>query len=106
MSLANNQNKRDPEKVGFNITMAIVAGQVGCFTTLIIIVALIGGLWLDNQFGSKPMFTIGLVVASVPITLFAMFWIVRAATSRMTKTDYQNSHSPNKEERTREQSPP
>jgi len=106
MSLASNQTNKDPKKVGFNITMAIVAGQVGCFTTLIIIVALIAGIWLDNQFGSKPMFTIGFVVASVPITLFVMFWIVRKATSRMIKPDSQNSHSPHKEERTSERPPP
>jgi F0F1-type ATP synthase assembly protein I len=102
MSLANKHNKKDPKKVGFNITLAIVAGQVGCFTAVMIIGALIAGLWLDNQFGSKPMFTIGFVVASVPITLFVMFWIVRTATSRMTTPDSQNSHSPHKEERTRE----
>ena len=106
MSLANKQNKKDPKRVGFNITLVIVAGQVGCFTSLIIIIALIGGLWLDNQLGSKPIFTIGLVVASVPVTLLIMFWIVRTATSRMTTPDPQNSHSPHKEERTRERPPP
>ena len=67
----------------FNMTLAAVAGQVGFLTLFVILLSLFGGLWLDNQFDTKPLFTLILLLASVPITLVMMFWIVRSATSRI-----------------------
>lgn len=65
-----------------NITLALVTGQVGCLTILIIFAALFVGRWLDTQFGSSPLFTIALMVGSVPVTLILMFWVVRSVTAR------------------------
>lgn len=79
-------------RYAFNLTIAAVAGQVGCLTSLIIVFALFGGLWLDSKFNTRPMFTIGLIVGSIPITLMAMLWIVRSATSRLKIKD--NTKSP------------
>ena len=65
------------------MTLAAVAGQAGCITVFIIAIALLAGLWLDNQLGTRPLFLIGLLLASVPVTLITMFWVVRQATSRI-----------------------
>jgi F0F1-type ATP synthase assembly protein I len=65
----------------FNLTLAAVTGQVGCLTALIILIALLVGLWLDSRFDTRPTFTLILLVSSVPITLAAMFWVVKKATS-------------------------
>jgi formate hydrogenlyase subunit 4 len=65
-----------------NITLALVTGQVGCLTILIIFAALFVGRWLDAQFGSSPLLTIVLMVGSVPITLILMFWVVKSVTAR------------------------
>jgi hypothetical protein len=65
-----------------NLTLAAVVGQVGCLTVLIIVLALVAGLWLDGLFGTRPIFIVGLLLASVPVTLVLMFWVVRQATSR------------------------
>jgi len=70
-------------RYAYNVTLAVVAGQVGCLTLVIVLAALFGGLWLDNHLGTRPMFTIGLMVLSIPITLLVMLWVVRAATSRL-----------------------
>ena len=86
----------------FNLTLAAVAGQVGCLTTLIVLAALFGGLWLDNRFDTMPMFTVGLIVASVPVTLVAMVWIVKATTSRMQMNTEGDSMNRTKEELTSE----
>jgi hypothetical protein len=43
------------------------------------------------------MITIGLIVISVPITLFAMIWVVKKATSRI-KTDGEQIPQPSMEE--------
>lgn len=53
-----------------------VLGQVGCLTLIIIIVALVAGLWLDDYFQTRPLFTLILVLASVPLTLYLMVRIV------------------------------
>ncbi len=66
-----------------NLTLAGAAGQVGCVTLIIILAAVLGGLWLDSRFHTRPWFTLGLVVASIPVSLFAMLSIVRLVTSKI-----------------------
>jgi len=60
-----------------------VAGQVGCLTLVILLLAVFLGLWLDNQYGTKPTFTIGLLLVSIPVSLLVMFAVVRAAVQRI-----------------------
>lgn len=74
------ENRRE---VNQGIVLGAVVGQVGCLTLLIVLAALFGGLWLDGVFDTKPFITIALMIASVPVTLVAMFWIVRKATARL-----------------------
>ncbi len=66
-----------------NLGLAVLAGQVGCLTLFIIGLALGGGLWLDQRFGSKPAFTLGLLIVSIPVSLVVMFFVARAAVSRI-----------------------
>ncbi|MBP7227723.1 MAG: AtpZ/AtpI family protein [Longilinea sp.] len=67
----------------FNLALAALAGQVGCLTLLIVALAVGGGLWLDQRFGSKPVFTLGLVVISIPVSLAVMFFVARTTISRI-----------------------
>jgi len=67
----------------FNLALAAVAGQVGCLTLVIIIATLFGGLWLDTQFDTKPLFTVLFLVGSIPVTIILMFWVVRKTTSKI-----------------------
>ena len=80
------QTGDQPDKQGaarsLNLTLAVVTGQVGCLTLLIIFVALFIGRWLDAQFDTSPLITIVLMIASVPVTLVVMFWVVRSVTAR------------------------
>jgi len=46
-----------------------LAGQIGCVTVLILGAALAGGLWLDQQLNTKPVFTILLLLVSFPVSL-------------------------------------
>lgn len=95
----------DQEKAGakspgyaFNLTLAAVAGEVGCLTLVIVLVALLGGLWIDNYFGSKPIITIILMFASIPVTLVTMIWVVRTATSHLKTGSQQKSLKPEESE--------
>ena len=60
-----------------------VIGQVGCLTLFIILAAMIAGLWLDNQFQTRPLFAIVLILVSMPITIFLMFRVVLSFTPRI-----------------------
>lgn len=73
------------KEINQGLVLGALAGQVGCLTLLIILAALFGGLWLDSLFNTKPILTIVLMIASVPVTLIAMFWIVRKTTARLQK---------------------
>lgn len=75
-----------------NWTLAAVTGQVGCLTLIIIFAALFVGRWLDNRFNSSPLFTIGLMIGSVPVTLVMMFWVVRSVTRRFTNRGAREIH--------------
>jgi hypothetical protein len=77
-----NMADRKPSRVK-NLSYAAVAGQAGCTTLIIIFIALFIGLWLDSQFGLRGPFTIGLLVLSVPISLFLMLRIALAMISRI-----------------------
>ena len=66
--------------------MSIVLGvvnKVGIVVFLIIIVALGGGAFLDRALDGGGMFTVLLVLASVPITLTAIYRISLAAISQI-----------------------
>jgi hypothetical protein len=74
---------KDRKEINRGIVLGAVVGQVGCLTLAIVLAALFGGLWLDGVFGTKPAITLVLMIASVPVTLVVMFWIVRKATVRL-----------------------
>jgi hypothetical protein len=75
------QNNR--KQYWLNLTLAGAVGQVGCVTLIIILAAVFGGLWLDARFGTRPAFTLGLLVISIPVSLIAMLFIVRLVTSKI-----------------------
>ena len=61
------------------MTVVWVAG----LTLGVIFAALFAGLWLDRILNSKPVFTIVLMIVSIPVTLFLTFRVVKAATARI-----------------------
>lgn len=63
--------------------LLLFAGQVGCLTAVIIVVALLAGFWIDNNFNTKPWFTLILLIGSVPVTLVVMLRVAKAATAHM-----------------------
>ncbi|MBK8022123.1 MAG: AtpZ/AtpI family protein [Chloroflexi bacterium] len=66
-----------------NLGYAAVAGQAGCFTLAIIIVALLIGIWLDARMGTRGPFTIGLLLMSIPLSLFLMVRIALGAVNKI-----------------------
>ena len=89
--------KKDRRQYTFNITLAAVAGQVGCLTVGVIIGSLLAGLWLDNRFDMLPLFTITFLIISMPVTLIMMYKFVIAATSRIKFDLPEEKDSPSEE---------
>ncbi len=75
--------QKDKKQYWLNLTLAGAAGGVGCVTLVIILVAVVVGLWLDRNFQTRPFFTLILLIASIPASVVAMLFIVRQATSRI-----------------------
>jgi F0F1-type ATP synthase assembly protein I len=63
-----------PQKNAFNIRLVSLGAQVGCLTLVVVFLGLFGGMWLDRMLGTKPLFTIALVLGAAPLALFLSFW--------------------------------
>jgi F0F1-type ATP synthase assembly protein I len=79
--------KKDEFRAAITMTIVWVAGM----TLIIIFVALFAGVLLDRLLNSKPIFTIVLTIASIPVTIFGTFRIVKAASSRIKPAKKGNS---------------
>ena len=60
-----------------------VLGQVGLLTLGVIVVALVGGLWLDRLLSTKPLFTVLLMLASFPISYYIIYRIALNAVGKI-----------------------
>jgi F0F1-type ATP synthase assembly protein I len=65
------------------VVLASTVSQVGCVTTIIVIGALLLGLWLDNLLDTRPTLTVALTLISIPISLFSVVRIATAAMARV-----------------------
>ncbi len=66
-----------------NTALISVTGSVGCLTVVIILGAILGGMWLDGHYGTKPTWTLTLALLSIPVSVVAMILIVRAIIKRI-----------------------
>lgn len=66
-----------------NLGLAAVAAQAGCATLIIVFVALFVGLWLDSRLGQRGPCTFGLLIVSVPFSLYIMLRIALGAINRI-----------------------
>jgi len=85
--------------------MPVIAlgGQIGCVTLVIVLVAAFGGSWLDDLLGTKPLFTIILVLGAAPLSLFLTYMMAIRAINKVNRPKAKESRSENlKEEETSE----
>ena len=66
-----------------NTLLVVMVGQVGCLTLVIILASLFGGLWLDKTFGTKPVFTLVLLFAGIPVSVLVMLSVARKTLARL-----------------------
>jgi len=66
-----------------NTLLIVMIGQVGCLTLIIILASVFGGLWLDNLFGTKPVITLALLFAGIPVSVIVMLVVARRTLARL-----------------------
>lgn len=66
-----------------NTLLIVMIGQVGCLTLAIILVSVLGGLWLDRVFDTKPVITVALLIAGIPVSVIVMLTVARRTLARM-----------------------
>jgi hypothetical protein len=74
--------KQDPKQVNLAALMATVVGQVGCLVVIIIGLALGAGMLLDRFLGTRAIFTVILMVGSVPVALYITVRVSLTAVAR------------------------
>ena len=74
------------EKKGRSILtnlLIVLIGQVGCLTLVIVLASVFGGLWLDKMFDTKPVFTLALLFAGIPVSVLVMLNVGSKMLARM-----------------------
>ena len=66
-----------------NTLLVVLIGQVGCLTLVIILASVFGGLWLDKTLGTKPIITLVLLFAGIPVSVFVMLTVARRTLARL-----------------------
>ncbi len=77
----NQPDRKQQDEFRSAVTMTVV--WVAGLTLIIIFVALLAGILLDKFLNSKPLFTVILTIASIPLTIYTTFRVVKAASSRI-----------------------
>lgn len=66
----------------FNTLLIVLIGQMGCLTLIVIALSVLVGLWLDGVFHTKPIITLALLLAGVPISVILMVFVGRKSLER------------------------
>ena len=76
-----------------NTLLIVMIGQVGCLTFMIILASVLGGLWLDNMFGTKPVITLVLLLAGIPVSVIVMLVVARRTLGRLKEKAEKDSET-------------
>jgi F0F1-type ATP synthase assembly protein I len=76
-----------------NTLLVVMIGQVGCLTLVIILASVFGGLWLDNYFNTKPVFTLALLFAGIPVSVIVMLVVARKTLARLKEKAEKDSET-------------
>ncbi len=77
------QSDADRQQAMFGVVLATTVAQVGCVTVIVILGGLVVGLGLDRLLGTRPIFTLVLVLASIPLSLFVLVRVALSATHQL-----------------------
>jgi F0F1-type ATP synthase assembly protein I len=77
----NGSRKQGQDEFRSAVIMTVI--WVAGLTLVVIFVGLFAGIQIDNLLHSKPLFTVALMITSIPITIFLTLRVVKTATRRI-----------------------
>ncbi len=87
------QSDKNRREISNNFLIALIT-QVGCLTLVIVLLSLLAGLWLDSTFGTRPLFTLLLLLAGTPISVIAMVYVSRRAVAKIKSQSQKKEEHP------------
>ena len=78
------QSESDRKNILRNLLIVLV-GQVGCITLVVILLSVRLGLWLDDYFQTRPIYTLVLLFAGIPLSVWLMLLVARRTLKRLTR---------------------
>jgi hypothetical protein len=81
-----------------NLTLAGIAALTGCVAVIVILSALLLGLWLDSVMGQRGPAVVILLVLSAPVSLFLMTTIALKIVNRIQPQLPKSKDEDNEEE--------
>jgi len=64
--------------------LIVLVGQVGCITLAVILISVRVGQWLDAYFQTRPLYTLVLLFAGIPLSVLLMLVVARRTLIRLT----------------------
>ncbi len=91
------QSRTDRNGVLRNLLIVLV-GQVGCITLVVVLLSVRLGLWLDAYFQTRPLYTLVLLVAGIPLSVLLMLVVARRTLARLMREQTPEGKDPSKAE--------
>ena len=66
-----------------NTILIVLVGQMGCLAVIVAALSVFAGLWLDDTFHTKPVFTLILLLAGVPVSVLLMLFVARRSLAKL-----------------------
>ncbi len=63
--------------------LIVLIGQVGCITLGVIVLSVVLGLWLDTVFHTRPVITVILLFAGIPVSVILMLFLARRTLAKI-----------------------
>ncbi len=77
-----------------NTILIVLIGQMGCLAVIVVAISVLAGLWLDSAFHTKPVFTLILLLAGVPVSVLLMLFVARRSLAKLKiQNDNKNESS-------------
>lgn len=68
---------------GLRTVLIVLVGQVGCLTLVVILLSVWLGTFLDAEFHTKPLFTLLVLLAGIPASVFMMLQVARKTVGKI-----------------------
>ncbi len=95
----------DRSQIGPALALTSLVSQIGCVTLVFVFGALLAGLGLDKVLDTRPLFTVLLLVGSVPVSLFLVVRIALSTAAQLTPPPAKTEDVVSEEETTSQEEP-